>query len=319
LREEKMEKVTCGSCGAPVSGVIDVCNYCGEPVAGMSPGAESPGDAPMLDEAWVQGMTADGRPNGSYDTINLDPISLQDATRILEKMGFPPADPIDPDDICPAILGFGMRQLYCKDGEYVFFDEINDPGIGGVVSNPGSVLAEIYRTKNGQLDVARLKLSNPNLSAAPLAEMAELRTDNDSDGKSSIGSGHVFAFLILILAIGFGGYRFIELSHSVDRTVQQLLRDNAISLIVDEINLPITLVLANRVTADVFLKKEPEGYGTLASLGRTHILLRSMDVFLRIEVIVIPKGAIPILSIFTGMEVLVEIPRTEMFKLQNSQ
>ena len=133
-----------------------------------------------------------------------------------------------------------------------------------------------------------------------MAEDKEMSTDNDSDSESLNSKVISYVVGFFILAIIYGGFQYYQLRTSVQETVQQILTDNTnVKYTIDGINLPITLVLASKVTADVFLKK-------------------TTDEILRIEVIVIPKDAIPILSIFISMEFMVEIPGTEMFKLQNS-
>ncbi len=157
-----MEDLVCGSCGAPVDGAIGACGFCGKSISRMDLESEPLADVPLL-SAWLQGMTPDGRPNGSYETIDLGLISLQDTTRILDQMKLP-VDPVDPNDICPPVLGFGERNLSWADGEFCFFDLISDPEIHMLVTDPSSILAEIYRTENGQLDVARLEVSYPGIS-----------------------------------------------------------------------------------------------------------------------------------------------------------
>ena len=108
---------------------------------------------------------------------------------------------------------------------------------------------------------------------------------------------YVVGFFILIIVVG--GFQYFQLRTSVKETVQEILTENTnVKYTIDGINLPITLIFANKVTADVFLKK-------------------TQDDITRIEVLVIPKDATPILSMLTGMGFMVEIAGTEILKLQN--
>jgi hypothetical protein len=55
--------------------------------------------------AWTQGMSRDGRADGSFDGRDLPDLSLEEALRILEDLPIPPADE-DPADYCWPTLGF---------------------------------------------------------------------------------------------------------------------------------------------------------------------------------------------------------------------
>ena len=119
---------------------------------------------------------------------------------------------------------------------------------------------------------------------------------------------YVVRFVIVIIVIG--GFQYFQLRTSVKETIQRMLTENTnvnyaiedcISSCIEGINLPIALILAKKVSADVFLRK--------SLLGDT----------IRIEVLVIPKNATPILSILFGMNCMVEISGIEMLRLRNHQ
>ena len=106
-----------------------------------------------------------------------------------------------------------------------------------------------------------------------------------------------YVIVIIILILGYGGYQYYGLRDSVQETVLEILNDNDYNNInPDGISLPYSIVFANKVNADIFL------------------LIKGEMVIIEVEVI--PKDAMPILSIFGNLEYVVSIPGPEMFKLR---
>ena len=107
-----------------------------------------------------------------------------------------------------------------------------------------------------------------------------------------------YVFVIILFIVGYGGYQYYQLRGGVQDTTLSILNDNEYNNIkTDGISLPVSIVFASKVNADVFLLVDEE-----------------MEI---IEVEVIPKNAIPILSIFTGLNYAVSIPGRELLKLRN--
>ena len=96
----------CPGCGAPLSLNADQCSFCGQYIErtvqfNTDQQGSAASDAPHVQpgnviisvppqEAWTQGISADGRSNGSYDAVEYPALPLKDALRILESMPVPP-------------------------------------------------------------------------------------------------------------------------------------------------------------------------------------------------------------------------------------
>ena len=130
--------------------------------------------------------------------------------------------------------------------------------------------------------------------------MAVQLADEERSKETIIKNLLGYGVAALVLVAVFGGYQYYELRGSVQDTVQEILTEypGVTGVTVDGINLPISVIFANKVTADVFIQRDND------------------DVAI-IEASIIPKDAIPILSILTDFEFYAEISGSEMFKLVN--
>jgi hypothetical protein len=73
------------------------CGHCGTALVTKA--------EPICLDCWTQGLSHDGRSDGSFEFRNYPVLSLAEALRILETMPVPPADE-DPGDYCWPNLGF---------------------------------------------------------------------------------------------------------------------------------------------------------------------------------------------------------------------
>jgi len=143
-----------------------------------------------------------------------------------------------------------------------------------------------------------LNFSNETIYANMGVQMADEERSKETISQKFLGYG----VAVLVIIAGFGGYQYYELRGSVEDTVQEMLKGYP-GVTVDGINLPISVIFANKVTADVFIQRDNKGV-----VG---------DDVVVIEVSIIPKNAIPIVSIFGGLEFYAEISGSEMLKLGN--
>ena len=121
--------------------------------------------------------------------------------------------------------------------------------------------------------------------------------DDQIEKKKS--SGLKWYIVVFLVVVGlWGGNKHHGLKESVTETTVKLLNNaDYKNLIVDGINLPVSLAFLNiSVIADVFFKKNDGG-------------------IIVIKVNVTPKGGMPILSIFSDTAFYVNIEPTELMKL----
>lgn len=116
--------IQCPACNAPYEPDQKKCPYCGHYIHApeTAPSFPQPTDEAKL-PAWMQGISAEGQPNGSYDIKEYPPLTLAQSFELLNMLPIPPAG-VDPGEYCPPGLGFGERNISRNaDGSYFLWPQ----------------------------------------------------------------------------------------------------------------------------------------------------------------------------------------------------
>ena len=121
--------LVCPTCNIDYEEGKKFCKHCGtrliqKPTAPRAPEVRL--------QAFTQGISADGRSDGSFDSRDCPALSLSEALEILEKMPVPAAT--DPGEFCEPTLGF-------------------HPSSGGSISRSENGDYYIVHTEEGQVEL----------------------------------------------------------------------------------------------------------------------------------------------------------------------
>ena len=95
----------CPTCNTDYETGKQLCRHCGSALVDRPETQQQP---EVRLTAWTQGISSDGRTDGSFNARDYPALSLTEALRILEDMPVPPVDE-DPGEYCWPTLGFPDR------------------------------------------------------------------------------------------------------------------------------------------------------------------------------------------------------------------